>query len=107
MPGGDERHHVQPFQVLRSTGPQALKGFEGELVVSRLTGPADGEDGIKVFAGLAPDLFAGDAQALGRFRTALERETFRRGGMGEPQEFFRPTQRDGNRARGSHPNDRQ
>ena len=72
---GDEPHHVQPFQVLRSTGPHALKGVEGELVASSLTGASlTGEDGIKVFAGLAPDLFAGDAQALGRFRTALAKE---------------------------------
>jgi hypothetical protein len=72
---GDERHHIQPFQVLRSIGPHALKGVEGELVASSLTGASlTGEGGIKVFAGLAPDLFAGDAQALGRFRTALAKE---------------------------------
>jgi Domain of unknown function (DUF4331) len=29
---------------------------------------------VKAFAGLAPDLFAGDAQALGKFRTALVKE---------------------------------
>jgi hypothetical protein len=72
---GDVRHHIQPFQILRSIGPHALKGVEGELVASSLTGASlTGEGGIKVFAGLAPDLFAGDAQALGRFRTALAKE---------------------------------
>ena len=33
-----------------------------------------GRDGIKAFAGLAPDLFAGDAQALGKFRTTLAKD---------------------------------
>ena len=36
--------------------------------------PVSGKDGVKAFAGLAPDLFAGDAQALGKFRTALAKE---------------------------------
>jgi hypothetical protein len=32
------------------------------------------ESGIRAFAGLAPDLFAGDAAALGAFRNALYHE---------------------------------
>jgi hypothetical protein len=72
---GDAHRHVQPFQVVRSTGAHALKGVEGELIASSLTGASvTNEDGVKVFAGLAPDLFAGDAQALGKFRTALAKE---------------------------------
>jgi Domain of unknown function (DUF4331) len=72
---GDEHRHVQPFQVLRSTGAHALKGVEGELIASGVTGASvKGTGGIKAFAGLAPDLFAGDAQALGKFRTALAKE---------------------------------
>lgn len=72
---GDEHRHVQRFDVRRSTGAQALKGLEGEVIASGMTGaPVSGKDGVKAFAGLAPDLFAGDAQALGKFRTALAQE---------------------------------
>jgi hypothetical protein len=74
-PGGDERQHVQHFEVRRTTGAQALKGIAGELIVAGVTGtPVTGKDGVKAFAGLAPDLFAGDAAALGKFRAALIRE---------------------------------
>ena len=88
---GDE-HHVQPFQVLRSAGLHALKGVQGELVASSLTGASlTGEGGIKVFAGLAPDLFAGDAQALGRFRTALAKEKRFAANRGRTARIFSPT----------------
>jgi hypothetical protein len=71
----DEHRHVQHFEIRRSTGEQAIKGIEGNLVASGVTGaPATCEGGVKAFAGLAPDLFAGDSQALGKFRTALNLE---------------------------------
>lgn len=73
--GGDEHQHVQHYEIRRSTGVQALKGIEGELIASGATGTAaSGKESVKAFAGLAPDLFAGDAQALGKFRTALAQE---------------------------------
>jgi Domain of unknown function (DUF4331) len=74
--GGDEHQHVQQFEVRRSSGgAQAHRGAEGELIASGMINtPASGRDGVKAFAGLAPDLFAGDAQALGKFRTALAQE---------------------------------
>jgi Domain of unknown function (DUF4331) len=72
---GDEHHHVQYFEIRRSTGVQAVSGVEGKLIVSGATGaPISGDDGVKAFAGLAPDLFAGDSQALRKFRTALAQE---------------------------------
>lgn len=72
---GDEHRHVQRFEVHRSNGPHALKGLEGEVIISGTTGSvATGKDGVKAFAGLAPDLFAGDGQALGEFRNALSKE---------------------------------
>jgi hypothetical protein len=72
---GDEHLHVQRYEVRRTTGAQALKGVAGELVAMGMTGtPATGKNGIKAFAGLAPDLFAADAAALGKFRTALSQE---------------------------------
>lgn len=73
--GGDEHRHIQHFEVRRSSGNQALRGAEGELIASGATGASVmGKDGVRVFAGLAPDLFAGDAQALGKFRAALTKE---------------------------------
>ena len=72
---GDEHQHLQHFQIRRATGAQASKGVTGELIASGMTGtPVSGKDSVKAFAGLAPDLFAGDAQALGKFRTALAQE---------------------------------
>jgi hypothetical protein len=59
-------------------GPTASCGADGDLIV---TGPSgrgvETATGMRAFAGLAPDLFAGDAMALGEFRTALfEKERF-------------------------------
>ena len=72
---GDEHRHVQHFDVLRMTGAQARKGIEGQIMASGMTGAAaTGADGIRVFTGLAPDLFAGDAAALVKFRNALSQE---------------------------------
>jgi Domain of unknown function (DUF4331) len=72
---GDGHEHVQHFEVRLSTGAQALKGFEGRLVAAGATGsPIAGEGGVRAFAGLAPDLFAGDSAALRKFRVALGEE---------------------------------
>jgi hypothetical protein len=71
----DEHRHVQSFEVRRATGQIALKGADGELLVVGRTGQiAMTESGTRVFAGLAPDLFVGDAAALGVFRNALYKE---------------------------------
>ena len=68
----DAHWHVQSFEVRRATGPDALKGANGEIIVSGHTGHvADTGAGVRAFAGLAPDLFAGDGAALGTFRRAL------------------------------------
>jgi hypothetical protein len=73
--GGDEHRHVQTFEVRRATGAAASHGAEGELIASGLTGDVITTDsGVRAFAGLAPDLFAGDAAALGAFRNALFKE---------------------------------
>jgi hypothetical protein len=72
---GDEHKHVQPFQVRRATGKAARKGEEGELVLEGKTeGLVRSKSGLSAYAGLAPDLFAGDAAALGKFRNALFKE---------------------------------
>jgi hypothetical protein len=71
----DEHQHIQNFEVRRATGLSALTGADGDLLIGGRTGQmAITESGIRAFAGLAPDLFAGDAAALGAFRNALYTE---------------------------------
>ncbi len=69
----DKDHaHAQNFEVRRASGPSAANCADGELIAAGQTGPiVKAGAGVKAFAGLAPDLFAGDAKALGEFRTAF------------------------------------
>ena len=67
----NEHRHVQSFEVRRSVGALATQGLDGDIIASGRTGETiDAAAGVRVFAGLAPDLFAGDGVALARFRTA-------------------------------------
>jgi hypothetical protein len=69
---GDDHKHVQDVRVLRATGADAVRGIKGEVLVEGKTGETmKGKDGVLAFAGLAPDLFAGDGAALSKFRTSL------------------------------------
>jgi hypothetical protein len=71
----DEHQHVQRFQVLRATGHAANSGVEGEVIAEGTTGEiTQASHDVRVYAGLAPDLFAGDGAALGVFRNALFKE---------------------------------
>jgi hypothetical protein len=73
--GSDQHAHTQNVVVRRAVGEAALKGVDGELIAAGQTGEIIAmPTGVKVFAGLAPDLFAGDAKALGAFRTAFFKE---------------------------------
>jgi len=72
--GGDEHAHVQNFEVRRAVGADARKGAEGAVLATGETGGVSREKDISVFAGLAPDLFAGDAVALRAFLTAMAKE---------------------------------
>jgi hypothetical protein len=71
---GDEHVHVQHFEVRRAVGADARKGAEGAVLATGETGSVVRTKDISVFAGLAPDLFAGDAEALRAFLTALAKE---------------------------------
>jgi hypothetical protein len=68
---GDEHRHVQTFEVRRATGAAALRGAEGEIIIQGTTGEVVTSADVMAFAGLVPDLFAGDGAALGAFRNAL------------------------------------
>jgi len=71
---GDEHRHIQHFEVRRAVGADALKGVEGIILATGETGDSVRVNDIAVFAGLAPDLFAGDAAALRAFHMALSKE---------------------------------
>ena len=71
----DDHQHVQTFEVRRATGPSALKGADGEPIIAGETGKiVTADSGCRVYAGLAPDLFAADSVAFGAFRKALWKE---------------------------------
>jgi hypothetical protein len=82
--------HVQSFEVRRASGSAASLGADGDLIVAGHTGRVvETATGVKAFAGLAPDLFAGDAIALGEFRTALfEKERFDPSAFQSGKNFF-------------------
>ena len=69
---GGAHEHVQTFQVHRATGNDALHGIGGDLIASGTTGQVvQSASGVKAFAGLAPDIFAGDGVALISFTGAF------------------------------------
>src|SRR5580704_1333273 len=59
---GPEGRHGQTLEVRRVTGRDAAEGTEGEVIASGTTGRIGagdaGDAGVRIFAGLAPDLFA-------------------------------------------------
>jgi hypothetical protein len=69
-----DHQHTQEFEVRRAWGDAARAGADGELLIKGRTGENTSVGEINVYAGLAPDLFAGDAVALGVFRAALANE---------------------------------
>jgi hypothetical protein len=72
---GEGHRHVQTFKVRKATGDSALSGVEGELMVSGQTGHSiTTPSGIRAFAGLAPELFVGNAAGVGAFRKAFYEE---------------------------------
>lgn len=65
--------HAQRFEVRRSVGADADHGVDGETIAQGFTNevtPVDGR-GIRAFAGVACDVFAGDGAALESFEKAF------------------------------------
>ena len=80
---GDEHTHVQTYEIRRATGHDAVRGSEGVLIAKGRTGEiVNGAGDVKAFVGLAPDLFAGDAVAIIKFK-----EAFYKDGRFAPTEF--------------------
>ena len=71
---GEEHTHIQPFQVRRATGEEALRGDAGELLAEGETGSVGATADVRAFVGVAPELFAGDAFALRTFLTVFYKE---------------------------------
>jgi Domain of unknown function (DUF4331) len=69
---GPEGRHVQTLDVRRATEKDAAEGTEGEVIASGTTGQiVAGRAGVRIFAGLAPDLFAANRTALVAYRAAI------------------------------------
>ena len=71
---GDEHVHVQRFEVREMHGAEAVSGFAGKVLIDGETGASHSKDGVRIYAGLAPELFAGDAFALHGFMAAFYKE---------------------------------
>ncbi len=67
----DEHTHSQKFEVRRATGEDALRGAAGDLLLEGETGKVETRADVLAYAGIAPELFAGDAFALHAFLTAF------------------------------------
>jgi Domain of unknown function (DUF4331) len=60
---GDEHRHVQSFKVIRADTGQ-IAGIDGEVIAEGETGTSAEANGVRVHAGLAPELWAADALAF-------------------------------------------
>jgi hypothetical protein len=71
---GNEHVHVQRFQVREARGSDALNGISGKVLIEGETGAPQAKENVRIYAGLAPELFAGDAFALHGFLAAFYKE---------------------------------
>lgn len=69
-----EHRHIQTFQVRRATGEEVNRGADGEILVEGETGKVATRSGVRAYAGIVPELFAGDAFALRMFLTAFYKD---------------------------------
>jgi hypothetical protein len=58
---GDEHTHIQPFEVRKATGDDALRGDAGETLVEGETGSLATNSVLRAYVATAPDLFAANA----------------------------------------------
>lgn len=60
---GDEHRHIQSYKVI-SADKEQVGGVDGEVIVEGETGTPTEKHGVRVYAGLAPELWAADAFAF-------------------------------------------
>jgi Domain of unknown function (DUF4331) len=83
--------HAQSVQVRRAEGGQARQGDEGELLADGFTSrEITAEGGVRVFAGVTRDLFAGDASALHVFEDAFAQGRYAPEAFENRADFFAP-----------------
>jgi hypothetical protein len=74
---GEVRHaedgrHEQTVKLLVARDDSAFRGVDGDVLANGLTNMVvDGQLGVRLFAGLAPDLFAADSAALHAFKASI------------------------------------
>lgn len=85
---GDEHIHIQQYQVRRASGQVARHGAAGEVLISGKTGEVSTSGRVKAYAGMAPELFAGDAFALHGFLAAFYKEQRYDGSVWQHREDF-------------------
>jgi Domain of unknown function (DUF4331) len=82
--------HVQRFEVRRAD--HVPDGLDGDLVASGQANDvvfASGDDGVRVFAGVVDDPFAGDAAAVEAFKTAFATGSYQPEAFHNRVNFFR------------------
>jgi Domain of unknown function (DUF4331) len=74
--------HTQAYQVLRSTGQNAVAGADGDVLAEGQVGQvATGDWEVQAYAGLAADMFFANREGLHAFKDAFA------GGRYEPEAF--------------------
>lgn len=84
----DDHTHIQNFQLRRATGPDALSGAEGELLLDGQTNQINSSSGVRTYVGIAPDLFAGNGAGLHQYLTAFKEGRFDPNAFLNQQNFF-------------------
>lgn len=85
--GGDG--HAQTFDVRFATGDDAVAGGDGRLIATGTTGtPVIGENGLRAFAGVVHDAFAGDAAAVNEFKDAFAAGSYKPEAFDNHVNFF-------------------
>ncbi|WP_374022243.1 DUF4331 family protein [Mycobacterium sp. HNNTM2301] len=79
--------HAQTFEVRRAD--HACDGLDGDVVARGQTNAVVcGEDGVRAFAGIVHDPFAGDASALEAFKAAFAQGSYKPEAFGNRVNFF-------------------
>lgn len=60
---GDEHRHIQSYKVIRADKDQ-IAGIDGEVIAEGETGTVIEKHGVRIYAGLVPELWAADAHAF-------------------------------------------
>jgi Domain of unknown function (DUF4331) len=89
VPADGVEGHAQSFDVRFATGDDAAAGGAGRLIANGTTGTSVlGEHGIRVFAGVVNDAFAGDAAAVNKFKDAFAAGSYKPEAFDSHVNFF-------------------